>query len=189
MSRENRYTIEELEQITGVRRRTLRFYVQCGLLPPAEGRGKGKHYREEHVEFLERIREGQRQGKSLRAIQEEAGSGQKGFPADRAAAALKERRVRVCLVEGVWLEVEGSVLTPERLERLAWLCRKELGLLETEPIKILLRSRTGGAVLIPKALEDGTALRISPGESVQITELTPALQRAVEDGLIEIVSE
>jgi DNA-binding transcriptional MerR regulator len=49
------YTITELSERSGVNRRNIHFYVQQGLLPPAEGAGLGARYTEEHLLRLRAI--------------------------------------------------------------------------------------------------------------------------------------
>lgn len=43
------YTLADLENETGLSGRTIRFYITEGLLPPAQGRGKGATYTAEHL--------------------------------------------------------------------------------------------------------------------------------------------
>ena len=45
----NSYTITQLEEKTGLLRRTIHFYVKERLLPPPAGRGVGAKYDEEHL--------------------------------------------------------------------------------------------------------------------------------------------
>jgi DNA-binding transcriptional MerR regulator len=61
-------SIAELADAAAVSPRTVRFYVQQGLLPPPEGAGRGSHYTPAHRETLRRIAEYQRAGYSLDAI-------------------------------------------------------------------------------------------------------------------------
>jgi DNA-binding transcriptional MerR regulator len=49
------YTITELSELSGVNRRNIHFYVQQGLLPPAEGAGLGARYTVEHLLRLRAI--------------------------------------------------------------------------------------------------------------------------------------
>lgn len=44
-----RYTLADLEEATGLSGRTIRYYITEGLLPPAQGRGKGATYGAEHL--------------------------------------------------------------------------------------------------------------------------------------------
>lgn len=50
-------SIGELARRAEVSTRTIRFYVEIGLLPPPEGAGRVAAYTHEHLERLERIRE------------------------------------------------------------------------------------------------------------------------------------
>ena len=62
------YGIDELANRAGVSRRTVRFYVQRGLLHAPRGLGRGRHYTEQHLQRLIRIRTLQEQGVALGAI-------------------------------------------------------------------------------------------------------------------------
>ena len=46
------YTLDELVEHSGFSLRTLRFYIQEGLLPGPDSRGKYAHYSQEHLERL-----------------------------------------------------------------------------------------------------------------------------------------
>jgi hypothetical protein len=59
------YTIEELGELTGFTRRTIRFYVQEGLLEPPAGRGRGGFYYDSHLETLRHIKSLQERDLSL----------------------------------------------------------------------------------------------------------------------------
>jgi DNA-binding transcriptional MerR regulator len=63
-------TISELEERSGVSRRTIHFYVKEGVLPPPAGRGGGARYNEEHLVQLSVIRDLQRSHLKLSGIKE-----------------------------------------------------------------------------------------------------------------------
>jgi len=65
---EERYSIGELAERAGVSRRTVRFYVQRGLLPPPLGRGRGEHYDATHLAAVSRVKALQLAGASLDEI-------------------------------------------------------------------------------------------------------------------------
>jgi DNA-binding transcriptional MerR regulator len=67
--KEKIYTIEELSEMTGYSRRTIRYYVHEGLLEPPAGRGRGGFYNDSHVNRLVEIRSLQEKGVKLAAIQ------------------------------------------------------------------------------------------------------------------------
>lgn len=62
------YTIEDLCQLTGFSRRTIRYYVQEGLIEPPAGRGRGGFYYDIHLDKLLRIKSLQEKGLRLSAI-------------------------------------------------------------------------------------------------------------------------
>ena len=77
MSGEVRYGVEELAELLNrevgdprdeVSRRTIRYFVQEGLLQEPYGLGRGKHYGPEHLQRLRDIRELQKQGLSLNEV-------------------------------------------------------------------------------------------------------------------------
>lgn len=53
---ETKFSIEDLVRLTGLTRRTIRFYVQKGLLKGPEGEKRGAYYTTEHLEELLRIK-------------------------------------------------------------------------------------------------------------------------------------
>jgi DNA-binding transcriptional MerR regulator len=63
-----RYSIGELARLGGVSRRTVRYYVQRGLLETPTGRGRGRHYTQRHLDTLIRIRKLQEDGRPLAEI-------------------------------------------------------------------------------------------------------------------------
>lgn len=65
---DERYSIGELAERAGVSRRTVRFYVQRGLLPAPLGRGRGEHYDATHLAAVGRIKALQLAGASLDEI-------------------------------------------------------------------------------------------------------------------------
>jgi DNA-binding transcriptional MerR regulator len=51
-----KYSLADLEALTGVSGRTIRYYITRGLLPPAHGRGPSATYDQEHLNRLQVIR-------------------------------------------------------------------------------------------------------------------------------------
>jgi len=135
---DERYGVEELASLAGVTRRTVRYYVQEGLLQPPLGRGRGRHYGPEHLKALIRLRTLQEQGLTLAAIRVRQESG--GAPAAEAAARVAEPRpladtalgrsawTRVEILPGLELHVSSAwrLPPPGRLRELAAWCRLNL---------------------------------------------------------------
>jgi DNA-binding transcriptional MerR regulator len=65
------YTITELSALSGVNRRNIHFYIQQGLLPPADGAGLGARYTDEHLLRLRAIPVLRDRGLRLDAIREQ----------------------------------------------------------------------------------------------------------------------
>jgi DNA-binding transcriptional MerR regulator len=63
-----RRTLAELAELSGVPARTIRYYIARGLLPPPLVGGRGACYAEEHLERLARIKALQSQGGTLAQI-------------------------------------------------------------------------------------------------------------------------
>lgn len=65
---EKKYTIDDLSELTGYSRRTIRYYIHEGLLDPPAGRGKGGFYFDSHLLQLQLIQKLQEKGMSLSSI-------------------------------------------------------------------------------------------------------------------------
>lgn len=107
MADTERLHIDELASLGGVSRRTVRFYVQRGLLPGPEGAGRGAGYTPAHLERLVRIRDLQAAGVPLTAIAEvlEGGTVPSAPRRPRAVHALVFE-----LAPGVLLQVQSGAL-------------------------------------------------------------------------------
>lgn len=64
------YNIETLARLAEVTRRTIRYYVQRGLIPKPEGGGRGHYYTDEHLNLIERIKAWKMKGVPLAKIKE-----------------------------------------------------------------------------------------------------------------------
>jgi DNA-binding transcriptional MerR regulator len=130
---ERRFGIDELAHLGQVSRRTVRFYVQQGLLPAPLGVGRGKHYGPEHLARLRAVKALQQQGRSLDEVRRELAGG--GEPEVSALALAPVSRVpgaqwtRLDVVPGVELHLsEGHrPLTGRALQELGAWARRHLG--------------------------------------------------------------
>lgn len=64
------YTIDDLARLSGVSVRTIRYYVQEGLIEAPRGRGPGAHFDAEHLSQLRRVRLLQNAGFDLETIRD-----------------------------------------------------------------------------------------------------------------------
>ena len=83
-------SIGELAQSSGVTRRTIRYYVEIGLLPPPSGSGKAAVYGGEHLERLALIKKLQSMRLSLEEIRDELAGRTRGPEPASSAAMLLE---------------------------------------------------------------------------------------------------
>ncbi len=63
-----KYTIDDLCELTGYSRRTIRYYVQEGIIEPPAGRGRGGFYYDSQLNKLFQIKSLQEKGMGLMAI-------------------------------------------------------------------------------------------------------------------------
>ena len=63
-----KYTIDDLSELTGFSRRTIRFYIQENIIEPPAGRGRGGFYFDSHLSGLLKIKELQEKGLNLESI-------------------------------------------------------------------------------------------------------------------------
>ena len=125
------YDIEELAERGGVSRRTVRYYVQRGLIPTPTGTGRGKHYTSAHLDRLIWIRTRQEQGAGLDALESEL----LGAPEPAAPPTVTtELWTRALLAPGVELLTRDARLGPEALERIAEFVRLQLSAHPKEPM-------------------------------------------------------
>ena len=107
-----RYSIEELSQLLAMSPRTIRYYLQQGLVDKPEGAKRGSYYTAVHLKQLQQIKEWQGGGFSLERIRQML---QKGEDTPQVLLALAPQRgeVSVCshihLAPGIEL-----VIQPER---------------------------------------------------------------------------
>ena len=68
ISKPGYFNIETLAEKTGTTRRTIRYYVQRGLIAKPEGGGRGHYYTDEHLDRIKQIQRLSSQGVPLEAI-------------------------------------------------------------------------------------------------------------------------
>ncbi len=129
-----RYNIDELADLGGVSRRTVRYYVQEGLIPPPLGVGRGPHYERAHLDALLQVKAMQEAGRSLdeiRRTRTRRGARDLREAASQGSPPAPSRSLwrRFDLAPGVELHVSGDARLPSAaaLEELATWCRVHLG--------------------------------------------------------------
>ena len=124
------YNIDELADLGGVSRRTVRYYVQEGLLPAPQGVGRGRHYGRPHLDRLLEVKAWQEAGLSLDEIRaRRTPPPASGSVAPRPIQPLSRSTWRrLALAPGVELHVAHDIRLPApgRLEELVEWWRKNV---------------------------------------------------------------
>ncbi|WP_243367634.1 MerR family transcriptional regulator [Fundidesulfovibrio soli] len=116
---ERTFDIDELASLAGLPRRTVRYYIQEGLVDRPEGSRKGATYGSRHLEQLLAIRRWRDSGLSLERIRQllaERAAPSEGIEKSRGPGTV-EVVTRVIVSEGVeiLLEPRASGLSPEQV--------------------------------------------------------------------------
>jgi DNA-binding transcriptional MerR regulator len=122
---DERFGIEDLAELGGVTRRTIRYYVQEGLLPAPLGVGRGRHYGPEHLDRLVHVKSLQEQGLPLSEIRRRLR--RPGSPEEAEMPKVPRASwTRLTLLPGVELNVASGVRlpAPSKLGELAEWCRR-----------------------------------------------------------------
>lgn len=114
------FGIDELCTLSGVARRTVRFYTQKGLLDPPEGERRGAYYTRRHLEQLLFIRKWQAAGVSLERIGRLLQGEEAGLPPPTPEPGTIEVWSRIMLRPGLEVHLEPGRLglTPEEVREL-----------------------------------------------------------------------
>ena len=118
------FTLDELAGLVDLPRRTVRYYIQIGLIDRPAGVGRGAHYGPRHAEQLVAIKKWQAAGLSLERIRELlAPQGEAGLvpPLRPRQAGTVEVWSHLVVADGVELTLEPTRagLTPEQVRELA----------------------------------------------------------------------
>ena len=127
MDPDTRHAIGDLARLAGVSRRTVRYYVQEGLIPAPLGVGRGNHYTRAHLDEILRVKTLQEAGRTLDEIRQTPAGGKKAAARERATVTAPERTLwrRLSLSPGVEIHIASDVRLPppSRLQELADWCR------------------------------------------------------------------
>lgn len=119
MSEAAHYSLDQLANAAATPLRTVRFYIQKGLLARPHGSTRAAWYDDEHLSTLLRIRSWTEAGLSLTRIAELLTGAAVSAPPRRAPGAI-EVRTHVYLDAGLELVItpDSARLSPERLRAL-----------------------------------------------------------------------
>ena len=118
MDNERAFSLDEIAALAELPRRTIRYYIQTGLVDRPQGIGKGASYTQQHVEQLLLVRKWQLAGLSLERIGEVLKQQASGPlpPAPRRTGTV-EVWSHLVVADGVEITLEPgrAGLTPEQV--------------------------------------------------------------------------
>jgi DNA-binding transcriptional MerR regulator len=114
------FSIDELATLAALPKRTVRYYIQLGLLDRPVGETRGAHYLQSHLETLLRIRQLTEAGISLERVREILGGDPPAVPPRSRQPGSVEVRSHIWIAPGIELEVspEQSDASPEDIRKL-----------------------------------------------------------------------
>ena len=112
-----RFSLDELCALVDLPRRTVRFYMQQGLVDRPIGSGRGAHYSSRHAEQLLSVKKWKDAGLSLQRIGELVGGAATSVPPPPVRPGQVEVWSRVFIADGVELQIEPkrSGLSPAQV--------------------------------------------------------------------------
>lgn len=111
------FSLDELCGLTGHPKRTVRYYIQLGLVSRPEGETRGAKYTDEHLGQLLRIKELTAAGVSLERIHEVLAGKEPPVPPRRPRPGSVEVRSHIYVAPGIEIQIEPEEagLSPEDL--------------------------------------------------------------------------
>jgi DNA-binding transcriptional MerR regulator len=116
---DKKYTFEELCALSGLSSRTLRYYMQIGLVDKPIGQTRAAHYLSYHLEKILRIKQLSESGISLERIREVLSGDPLVLPERTKRPGHIEVRSHLWVTNGIELQVspETAGLSPEELRK------------------------------------------------------------------------
>jgi hypothetical protein len=114
---EKTFTLDELCVLTDINRRTVRYYIQLGLVPRPAGAGRASHYTANHIDRLLQVKKLADAGISLERIRESLGTDAVSILPRRRRLGDVEVRSHLFIAPGIELQIspEEAGLSPEQL--------------------------------------------------------------------------
>ncbi|WBS02391.1 helix-turn-helix domain-containing protein [Pseudoduganella sp. SL102] len=111
------YTLDELCSLTDLNKRTVRYYMQIGLVDRPEGETRAARYGPRHLDQCLKIRKWTQAGLSLERVRELFASGDQPVPARPRGPGTLEVWSHIVVADGVevTLNPERANLRPEQV--------------------------------------------------------------------------
>lgn len=118
---ESKFSLDDLCTLSGLAKRTVRYYIQVGLVPRPEGEKRGAYYLPAHLDTLLRIKTLTEAGISLERIREVlAGEPPVVPPRPRSFGSVSVRS-HLLIAPGVEIQIspDEADLSPEQIREFA----------------------------------------------------------------------
>lgn len=115
------FKLNELAQLTDLPVRTIRYYIQLGLVARPVGEGRAAHYTADHLKQILEIRQLTSAGVSLDRIRDILAGAETPVPPRPRAPGAVEVRSHILLAPGVELQINPAEAAwpPEKIRTLA----------------------------------------------------------------------
>ena len=115
------FTLDQICTLAAVPKRTVRYYIQIGLLDRPVGETRGAHYLSSHLDSLLRIKQLTDAGVSLDRIREVLKGEPAAVPPRPRQAGSVEVRSHIWIAPGIEIQVapEQAQISPEQVRALA----------------------------------------------------------------------
>ena len=115
-----KFNLDDLCTLSDTSKRTVRYYMQIGLVDPPIGATKAAHYLHQHLDQLLTIRKLSDAGVSLERIRDVLSGEAPPVPRRRRQPGSVEVRTHLFIAEGIELEIspEQAGLSPEQVRTL-----------------------------------------------------------------------
>ena len=114
---EKTFTLDELCTLTDLTKRTVRYYMQLGLVERPIGETRAAHYTSRHLDQLLRIKQLTEAGVSLGRIREVMAGGDTPVPTRQRRPGSIEVRSHLFVAPGLEIQIspEEAGMTPEQV--------------------------------------------------------------------------
>ena len=114
---EKSFTLDELCTLTDLTKRTVRYYMQLGLVERPIGETRAAHYTSRHLDQLLRVKQLTEAGVSLERIREVMAGGETPVPTRQRRPGSIEVRSHLFVAPGLEIQIspEEAGMTPEQV--------------------------------------------------------------------------
>jgi DNA-binding transcriptional MerR regulator len=114
---EKTFTLDELCTLTDLTKRTVRYYMQLGLVERPIGETRAAHYTSRHLDQLLRVKQLTEAGVSLERIREVMAGGDTPVPTRQRRPSSIEVRSHLFVAPGLEIQIspEEAGMTPEQV--------------------------------------------------------------------------